>query len=80
MGIRGHRYGVPALACAVLCLVALVAVERRNPDPMLEHTFFKVLTFSAANAASATMNFAMFGLLFASSSKPRRLTTAAQLT
>jgi len=69
--IEGNNLGwgsegiVTAFACAALCLVAFVAVERRNPDPMLELASFKVPTFSAANAASGTMNFAMFGLLFA---------------
>ena len=69
--IEGNNLGwgsegiVAAFACAALCLVAFVAVERRDPDPMLELAFFNVPTFSAANAASGTMNFAMFGLLFA---------------
>jgi MFS transporter, DHA2 family, methylenomycin A resistance protein len=44
---------------------AFMTVERQSAAPMIELGFFKVSTFSAANAASATMNFAMYGLLFA---------------
>lgn len=58
---------VAAFWVAATGFVAFVAVERRSTGPMMELRFFKVPAFSAANLASGTMNFAMFGLLFAMS-------------
>jgi DHA2 family methylenomycin A resistance protein-like MFS transporter len=68
---NGLGWGSPAIVvavCIAACgLVAFVVVELRSPGPMVELRFFGNPTFSAANAASGTMNFAMFGLLFAMS-------------
>jgi DHA2 family methylenomycin A resistance protein-like MFS transporter len=55
---------VAAFFLAATGFAAFVAVERRSAAPMIELRFFKNRTFSAANLASGTMNFAMFGLLF----------------
>ena len=56
---------VGAFFLAATGFAAFVVVERRSTAPMIELRFFKNYTFSAANLASGTMNFAMFGLLFA---------------
>jgi MFS transporter, DHA2 family, methylenomycin A resistance protein len=61
----GSTIIVAAFCVAVAGFVIFVTVERRSPEPMMELRFFKVPTFSGANLASGTMNFAMFGLLFA---------------
>ena len=38
-----------AIACSVVCLAALVIVERRVPDPMLPIGLFRSRTFTLAN-------------------------------
>jgi MFS transporter, DHA2 family, methylenomycin A resistance protein len=45
-------------------LVALVAVERRRPDPMLPVALFRRRSFSTATAVAATMNLGTNGTLF----------------
>lgn len=55
---------VAAIVVAAGLVVALVAVERRAPDPMLPLQLFRRADFSSANAIAATMNLATLGLLF----------------
>src|SRR5215207_2017511 len=57
------RAPVAGVAAAGL-LVALVAVERRRPDPMLPVALFRRRSFSTATAVAATMNLGTNGTLF----------------
>jgi DHA2 family methylenomycin A resistance protein-like MFS transporter len=57
--------GSPAAGVAAAALLAaLVAVERRRPDPMLPAALFRRPAFSAANAVAAAMNLGSLGTLF----------------
>ena len=57
--------GSPAAGVAAAALLAaLVAVERRRPDPMLPAALFRRPTFAAANAVGAAMNLGTLGTLF----------------
>jgi DHA2 family methylenomycin A resistance protein-like MFS transporter len=49
---------------AAALLAALVAVERRHPEPMLPAELFRRPAFGAANAVAATMNLGTLGTLF----------------
>jgi DHA2 family methylenomycin A resistance protein-like MFS transporter len=49
---------------AAALLAALVAVERRRPDPMLPAALFRRPAFGAANAVAAAMNLGSLGTLF----------------
>ncbi len=57
--------GSPAAGVAAAALLAaLVAVERRRPDPMLPAALFRRPAFAAANAVGAAMNLGTLGTLF----------------
>jgi DHA2 family methylenomycin A resistance protein-like MFS transporter len=57
--------GSPAAGVAAAALLAaLVAVERRHPEPMLPAALFRRPAFGAANAVAATMNLGTLGTLF----------------
>src|SRR5512133_217234 len=57
--------GSPAAgAAAAALLAALVAVERRHPEPMLPAALFRRPAFGAANAVGAAMNLGTLGTLF----------------
>jgi len=57
--------GSPAAGVAAAALLAaLVAVERRQPEPMLPAALFRRPAFGAANAVAATMNLGTLGTLF----------------
>jgi MFS transporter, DHA2 family, methylenomycin A resistance protein len=57
--------GSPAAGVAAAALLAaLVAVERRRPDPMLPAALFRRPAFAAANAVGAVMNLGTLGTLF----------------
>src|SRR5690348_13398735 len=57
--------GSPAAGVASAALLAaLVAVERRSPDPMLPAALFRRPAFGAANAIAAAMNLGTLGTLF----------------
>ena len=57
--------GSPAAGMAAAgLLAALVAVERRRPDPMLPAALFRRPAFAAANAVGAAMNLGTLGTLF----------------
>jgi DHA2 family methylenomycin A resistance protein-like MFS transporter len=51
-------------AVAVALLAALVAVERRRPEPMLPGALFRRPAFGAANAVAGAMNLGSLGTLF----------------
>jgi MFS transporter, DHA2 family, methylenomycin A resistance protein len=57
--------GAPAAGvAAVALLAALVAVERRRPEPMLPPAPFRRPAFRAANAVAGAMNLGTLGTLF----------------
>jgi DHA2 family methylenomycin A resistance protein-like MFS transporter len=57
--------GSPAAGVAAAALLAaLVAVERRRPEPMLPAALFRRPAFGAANAVAAAMNLGSLGTLF----------------
>jgi DHA2 family methylenomycin A resistance protein-like MFS transporter len=57
--------GSPAAGVAAAALLAaLVAVERRHPEPMLPAALFRRPAFGAANAVAAAMNLGTLGTLF----------------
>jgi len=57
--------GSPAAGVtAAALLAALVAVERRCPEPMLPAALFRRPAFGAANAVAAAMNLGSLGTLF----------------
>jgi DHA2 family methylenomycin A resistance protein-like MFS transporter len=67
--IEAGRHGATTVVvvAAVLALglgAALVAVERRAPDPMLPPDLFRRPGFAAANAVAGAMNLGTLGLLF----------------
>jgi EmrB/QacA subfamily drug resistance transporter len=49
---------------AVASLVAFVIVERRSPDPVLRLDYFRIPTFSAANAVAFATSFGLFAVFF----------------
>ena len=53
-----------ALLMALVSSLTFILAERRHASPMIELSFFRVRTFSAANIASGLMNFGIFGMLF----------------
>lgn len=68
--IEGGNFGwgsiaiVGAFVVAALGFTLLLSVEARVRNPMLELGFFRVPTFSAANAAAGLMNFGIYGSIF----------------
>ena len=53
-----------ALAAGVALAAAFVAWERRSPAPLLPLSFFRDRSFAAANLASLSMYFGLFGVVF----------------
>lgn len=49
----------------VVAAVAFVAIELRNPDPVVQPRFFRRLPFTAATGATALSNLAMYSILVA---------------
>jgi EmrB/QacA subfamily drug resistance transporter len=68
--IEGPRLGwanpwiVGSFALAVLALVAILIVEPRRSEPLIELRFFRSPPFSGANAISVVMSAALGGFLF----------------
>jgi EmrB/QacA subfamily drug resistance transporter len=54
---------VTLFAVSVAALVAFVAVERSNPDPMMDLTLFRDRTYSLAILTIFTVLFAVYGML-----------------
>ena len=55
---------VTLLAAAGAGLIAFLLVEARVKSPMLQLSFFRNRTFSAANVVAAMISFGMFGMFF----------------
>ena len=51
-------------ATAAAALVAFVVIELRSPDPVLPLEFFRLPTFSAANAVAFATSFGLFAVFF----------------
>jgi DHA2 family methylenomycin A resistance protein-like MFS transporter len=60
----GSAAVLAAAALAVLASGALVAVERRAPDPMLPLALFRRRRFTVANAVAAAMNLGSLGCIY----------------
>jgi MFS transporter, DHA2 family, methylenomycin A resistance protein len=55
---------VTLLVTAGVGLIAFLLVERSSKSPMLQLSFFRNRTFSAANTVAAMVSFGMFGMFF----------------
>jgi EmrB/QacA subfamily drug resistance transporter len=68
--IRGENVGwhtwwiLLLFGVAAAALVAFVIVERRSEDPVLRLDFFRIPTFSAANAVAFATSFGLFAVFF----------------
>lgn len=64
----GSRNNVLMLSAGALLLAAFVAIElrilRRGGEPMVDLSFFRNLSFSAANAVGFLVSLSMFGVFF----------------
>jgi EmrB/QacA subfamily drug resistance transporter len=49
---------------AFASLVAFVVIERRSPDPVLRLDYFRIPTFSVANAVAFATSFGLFAVFF----------------
>lgn len=68
--IQGNTYGwssAPILAAVALCVLATVALvrrERRHAEPILPRALFQTTQFAAANGVGFLINLAAYGQLF----------------
>ncbi|MFY2840663.1 MFS transporter [Achromobacter ruhlandii] len=68
--IQGNAYGwssAPILAAVALCVLATVALvrrERRHAEPILPRALFQTTQFAAANGVGFLINLAAYGQLF----------------
>lgn len=68
--IQGNAYGwssAPILAAVALCVLATVALvrrERRHAEPILPRALFQATQFAAANGVGFLINLAAYGQLF----------------
>ncbi len=68
--IEGERAGfrtwwiILLFGVAAFALVAFIVIERRSADPVLRLDYFRIPTFSAANAVAFATSFGLFAVFF----------------
>jgi len=60
----GSAREIGLYATAVVCLTGFVFIERRQPAPMVDFTFFRSRTFLGANIVAFIVSFAMLAMFF----------------